>query len=37
MESYPDLTAAKVREAMVFSDVLLDRMTAQLRKLGLPK
>lgn len=36
MRAYPDLTAAKMREAMVFSDAMLDRMTANLKKLGLP-
>ncbi len=34
--AYPDLTTAKVREAMVFSDRFMDVMTGQLRTLGLP-
>ena len=33
---YPNLTASKVRQAMVFSDETLDRMVANLKKLGLP-
>ena len=37
MESYPELTAAKVRQAMVFSDTVLDRMIENLKKLGLPE
>ncbi|MFT5440046.1 MAG: adenylate cyclase [Alphaproteobacteria bacterium] len=36
MQSYPDLTGAKVRQAMVFSEAMLDRMIANLKKLGLP-
>ena len=36
MQSYPDLTGAKVRAAMVFSEAMLDRMIANLTKLGLP-
>lgn len=36
IESYPDLTVSKVREAMVFSPAFLDRMAANLKKLGLP-
>jgi adenylate cyclase len=35
MRSYPDLTVAKFRQAMVFSDAALDRMAVNLRKLGL--
>jgi adenylate cyclase len=34
--SYPDITIAKFRQAMVFSSAVLDRMTENLRKLGLP-
>ena len=33
---YPGLTAAKFRNAMVFSPVVLDRMIANLKKVGLP-
>ena len=33
---YPDLTISRIREAMVFSPPFLDRMAANLRKLGLP-
>ncbi len=36
LRAYPDLTAAKFREAMVFSAVALDRMVNNLKKLGLP-
>jgi adenylate cyclase len=36
MRAYPDLTAAKFRQAMVFSSATLDRMVANLQKLGLP-
>jgi adenylate cyclase len=36
MHSYPDLTAAKYKEAMVFSPPVLSRMVENLRKLGLP-
>lgn len=35
METYPDLTTGQVRQAMVFSDAVLDRMVANLRKLGM--
>jgi adenylate cyclase len=35
MEDYPDLTTGKIRQAMVFSDAVLDRMMANLRKLGM--
>ena len=34
--AYPDLTAAKYRKAMVFSPAALDRMLANLKKVGLP-
>jgi adenylate cyclase len=34
--SYPDLTVAKFKQAMVFSNAALDRMAENLRKLGLP-
>ena len=34
--SYPDITATKFRQAMVFSSAALDRMVENLRKLGLP-
>lgn len=33
---YPELTASRLRQAMVFSAASLDRMTTNLRKLGLP-
>ena len=36
MESYPDLTASKIRKAMVFSPTVMDRMLADLKTLGLP-
>jgi adenylate cyclase len=36
LRSYPDLTASKFRQAMVFSPAALDRMIDNLRKLGLP-
>jgi adenylate cyclase len=36
LRSYPDLTASKFRQAMVFSAAALDRMVDNLRKLGLP-
>jgi adenylate cyclase len=36
MRNYPDLTVSKVREALVFSPAFLDRLAANLRKLGLP-
>jgi adenylate cyclase len=35
METYPDLTTGKIRQAMVFSEAVLDRMVANLRKLGM--
>jgi adenylate cyclase len=34
--SYPNLTVSKFKQAMVFSNVALDRMAENLRKLGLP-
>lgn len=34
--AYPELTAARFREAMVFSPAALDRMVANLKQLGLP-
>lgn len=36
MKYYPGLTVAKVTQAMVFSPTSIDRMCANLRKLGLP-
>jgi len=36
MRHYPDLTAAKFRRAMVFSDATLDVMVKNLKRLGLP-
>jgi adenylate cyclase len=36
LRAYPDLTASKFRQAMVFSPAVLDRMVDNLRKLGLP-
>ena len=36
MRAYPDLTEAKYRQAMVFSPATLDRIVANLKKLGLP-
>ena len=36
MRFYPDLTMSRYKEAMVFSPAVLDRMAANLRKLGLP-
>ena len=36
MRAYPDLTVAKFKQAMVFSGATLDRMVANLKKLGLP-
>ena len=35
MRAYPDLTIARIRQAMVFSDAMLDRMAANFGKLGL--
>lgn len=37
MRIYPDLTFGKIRQAMVFSDTMLDRMGANLAKLGMPE
>jgi adenylate cyclase len=37
MLTYPDLTISKFKQAMVFSPAVLDRMAANLRKLGLPE
>jgi adenylate cyclase len=36
LRSYPDLSASKFRQAMVFSPAALDRMIDNLKKLGLP-
>jgi adenylate cyclase len=36
LRTYPDLTGSKFRQAMVFSPAVLDRMVANLKKLGLP-
>ena len=36
MRYYPDLTISKFRQAMVFSSATMDRVTDNLRKLGLP-
>jgi adenylate cyclase len=36
MRSYPDLTVSKLKQAMVFSPAVLNRMAESLRKLGLP-
>lgn len=36
IEIYPDLTISKVKQAMVFSPVFLDRMGENLKRLGLP-
>ena len=36
LRGYPDLTASRLRQAMVFSPAFLDRMVDNLRKLGLP-
>lgn len=36
LRSYPDLTVSRIRQAMVFSTAVLDRMVDNLRKLGLP-
>jgi adenylate cyclase len=37
MRAYPGITAAKFREAMVFSPAVLERMVENLKKLGLPE
>lgn len=36
-KAFPDLTASKVRDAMVFPSHFMDRMTEHLRRLGLPE
>jgi adenylate cyclase len=36
MRHYPDLTVSKLKQAMVFSSAVLNRMAGNLRKLGLP-
>ena len=36
VQTYPDLTTRKFREAMVFSAKVLDRISEQLRALGIP-
>ena len=36
IRAYPDLTVPKLRQAMVFTPAALDRMVANLTKLGLP-
>lgn len=36
LRSYPDLSVSRLRQAMVFSAAVLDRMVDNLRKLGLP-
>ena len=36
IRAYPDLTAARLRQAMVFSPAALDRMVEHLKRLGLP-
>jgi adenylate cyclase len=36
LRHYPDLTASRYRQAMVLSPATLDRMVANLKKLGLP-
>jgi len=37
MQAYPDMTVVKFKQAMVFSPAALERMSAQLRLLGLPE
>jgi adenylate cyclase len=37
LRNYPDLTISKYKQAMVFSAATMDRMTENLRKLGLPE
>ncbi len=37
MRYYPELTISRFKQAMVFSPAVLDRMTENLRKLGLPE
>lgn len=36
MAAYPGLTVTKFRESMVFSPATLDRMSANMKKAGLP-
>lgn len=36
LQAYPDMTIARFKEAMVFSSATLERITAQLRELGVP-
>lgn len=36
METYPDLTADKIREAMVFKPEFMNKMLSSLKSLGLP-
>jgi hypothetical protein len=36
LRAYPDMTASRFRQAMVFSTAALDRMVGNLKKLGLP-
>lgn len=36
LKAYPDMTIARFKEAMVFSSATLERITAQLRELGVP-
>jgi adenylate cyclase len=37
MAAFPDLTVTKFRKAMVFSAATLDRMCANLERVGLPE
>ncbi len=37
MEAYPGLTVSMIRQAMVFSSPFMDRIVANLKKLGLPE
>ena len=36
LRSYPDLTVSKFRKVMAYSEPTLDRIIANLKKLGLP-
>jgi adenylate cyclase len=36
LRTYPDMTATKFREAMVFSPAVRERMVENLKTLGLP-
>ncbi len=36
IESHPDLSASKIRKAMVFSPNFMDQLLANLKTLGLP-